>query len=445
MKSVFNILSEIESIGSTNEKMRILKENSSNLELKEFFRLCLDKQLNFYVKIIPQYNTMHTDEITLSDAMASLSNLSDRVYTGKKATTFVSILLTKCSAENAEVIKRIIKRDPSCGVSFTSANKVWDDLIAVWPCHLCERSTEKNLSNIKYPAIVQEKSDGMRMNIVYVDDNITYRSRNGSIVDIYGVLDEEVKRFKKHVEKNFVLDGEALVLDENGNITDRQTGNGIMNKAIQGTITKEESERIIINIWDCIDYDTFSKKQKGYVDYIFTMKQINRICKTENFKKIFLINTKIVETKDQALKFYKLMLEKGKEGAILKNQDSKWEDTRSKDNVKLKIEKDVDLKVIGTFPHKKKPNWIGGFTCISSDGKVKVNVGSGLKDSDRKADPITFMHKIITVRSNGLIESKQKEEFSLFLPRYIEIRLDKDVADSLEDIKNIFESFLKEC
>ena len=445
MATVPEILKELESNASTNFKLEVLRKNSDNEELKEFFRLCLDKQLNFYLKKIPEYNTNHTNEITLQDAMKSLSKLSDRVFTGKKAIFYVSRLLNQLSPENADVICRIIKRDPNVGVSFTTANKVWDDLIFVWPCHLCERSTDKNLSNIVYPAIIQEKSDGMRINIVYHDGNITYRSRNGSIIDLQGTLDEEVKKFASmtnHIEKSFVLDGEALVLDNRGIITDRATGNGILNKAIQGTITKEEAEKIIVNLWDFIPYDTFVKKEKGKQNYIDVVRWMNGILKN-GFNKVRLIHTKIVNDKEQALKFYAQMLEKGKEGAILKNHTSRWEDKRSKDNVKLKLDEKIDLKIVGTFPHKKKPNWIGGFECESSDGKVKVNAGSGLTDADRKRDPIYYLNKIATFKSNGLVKSKQKEEFSLFLPIYDQIRLDKDVADSYEDIKNIFESFLK--
>ena len=443
--TVYEIIELLRSNNSGNFKFDVMQEHANNEELKEFFRLCLDKQLNFYIRKIPKYDTKHLGDISLSDAMRSLSKLSSRMFTGKKATIFLSKLLNRCNENDSKVIEMIINRDPSCGVSVTTVNKIWPNLIEVWPCHLCERSTEKNLANIKYPAISQEKADGMRINVVYENENIYFKSRNGSDVVLFDFLNEEVRKFCKYVTGNFVIDGEALVWNEDfTEVLDRATGNGIMNKAIQGTISEEEAKRVFIRIWDIIPYDEF-KSGRATEKYITTIKKINFILKKESFKKFEMILTKIVKNKQEALKFYKIMLEKGKEGSILKNFDSVWENARSKDNVKLKIEEDVELIVTGWYEHRKKKNWIGGLTCESSDGIIKVNVGSGLKDPDRKKDPIYYMSKITTVRSNGIIESKGKEEKSLFLPRFPKdfVRFDKDEAQSYEDIKACFDRFLE--
>lgn len=445
--TVYNIIQELRSNNSGNFKKSIMEKYNDNEELKEFFRLCLDKQLNFYIRKIPKYNTNHLGDITLKDAMGSLSKLSSRMFTGKKASIYLSKLLTRCTLDDSEVIKMIIKRDPSCGVSVLTVNKIWPGLIELWPCHLCERSTEKNLANIVYPAIIQEKADGMRINIVYdnTEDKIFYKSRNGNFVLMYNSLDEEVRQISKYVNGSFVIDGEALVWDESGSeVLDRQSGNGIMNKAIQNTISEEEAKRVFIRMWDIIPYDEF-KTGIGTEHYLTTIKKINFILKKENLKKFEMILTKIVKIKEQALKFYKIMLSKEKEGAILKNFNSIWESKRSKDNVKLKIEEDVELIVTGWKPHRKKKNWIGKLTCESSDGIVKVNVGSGLKDPDRKKDPIYYMGRIVTVRSNGLVESKGREKKSLFLPRFKKdfIRMDKDEAQNYEDIKACFDKFLE--
>jgi hypothetical protein len=96
--------------------------------------------------------------------------------------------------------------------------------------------------------------------------------------------------------------------------------------------------------------------------------------------------------------------------------------------------------VTGTYPHKKKKNWIGGLTVTSSDGKVVVNVGSGLKDKDRKKDPEEYLNKCVLIASNGLIKAENKDTYSLFLPIFKGIRLDKDEANSLQGIKDEFNS-----
>ena len=96
--TVYEIIELLRSNNSGNFKFDVMQEHANNEELKEFFRLCLDKQLNFYIRKIPKYDTKHLGDISLSDAMRSLSKLSSRMFTGKKATIFLSKLLnTNCA------------------------------------------------------------------------------------------------------------------------------------------------------------------------------------------------------------------------------------------------------------------------------------------------------------------------------------------------------------
>ena len=74
--------------------------------------------------------------------------------------------------------------------------------------------------------------------------------------------------------------------------------------------------------------------------------------------------------------------------------------------------------------------------CQSSDGKLKVNVGSGFTDKQREQEPP--IGKIITVKANDLIDKRESDVYSLFLPIYVETRLDKSEADAIERIQSIF-------
>jgi hypothetical protein len=100
----------------------------------------------------------------------------------------------------------------------------------------------------------------------------------------------------------------------------------------------------------------------------------------------------------------------------------------------MKAEKDCDLLCTETLPGEigsKYENCIGTLVCQSADGLLHVNVGSGLKDIDRLYTD--FPGSIIWVKYNGKI--KGDDGWSLFLPIFKGIRGDKDIADSLEDIK----------
>ena len=77
---------------------------------------------------------------------------------------------------------------------------------------------------------------------------------------------------------------------------------------------------------------------------------------------------------------------------------------------------------------------IGAILCESSDGILKVDVGSGFKDEDRKKDPSEYLGKIAAIKYNMRIKNKQGEE-SLFLPVFLEVREDKTEADAIGSIK----------
>jgi ATP-dependent DNA ligase len=77
---------------------------------------------------------------------------------------------------------------------------------------------------------------------------------------------------------------------------------------------------------------------------------------------------------------------------------------------------------------------LGALELESEDGRVKVSVGSGFTDDDRMSITESIIGSIITVQYNQLIENKNGG-ISLYLPRFVEIRDDKEVADTLDKIK----------
>jgi DNA ligase-1 len=104
--------------------------------------------------------------------------------------------------------------------------------------------------------------------------------------------------------------------------------------------------------------------------------------------------------------------------------------------VKLKAEESADLICVGVEKGAGKyANMIGNLICETSDGLLNTGVGTGLKDEDRSKDPSEFIGKIIEVAYNEVISSKGRDTKSLFLPVYKQIRFDKNVANSLKELK----------
>ena len=73
--------------------------------------------------------------------------------------------------------------------------------------------------------------------------------------------------------------------------------------------------------------------------------------------------------------------------------------------------------------------------CESEDGTIRVNVGSGYTDEQRNAYTKTVIGKVATVKYNARIQDRGGNVESLFLPVFIELREDKDIADMSIKIK----------
>ena len=421
---VFDILEDLAANPSRNYKIDKLTEHKDNEVLREVVRLALDPFTQFYIRKIPKYEATGSD--SLVQAMDKLFELSSRTLTGHAGIEHLTQVLTSLSPKNAKVLERIIAKDLKCGVSTATANDVWLGLVVDYPCMLASQYEQKLVDKIQWPAMVQLKMDGMRFNAVVRDGQCEFKSRNGKTIDLLGNLEKEFVELANGIDT--VFDGELLVKDDSGTLN-RQTGNGILNKAGKGTITDTEAAMVHATIWDIIPYMYFidSYCPTPYKDRFARLKEADKISIVPNF---------IVENIDEAQAKFKEYYDQGEEGIILKDMNAPWENKRSKSLIKFKGELECDLKIVDVEDGTGKyEGMLGALVCESEDGIIKVKVGSGFNDEDRKKiKKQDVLGKVVAVKYNARIRSKHEDE-SLFLPIFVEIREDKDKADSVEIIK----------
>jgi len=418
---------------SRNFKIEQLELNRNNETLREVVRLALDPFTQFYQRKIPAYtrdpkfNTM-----TLGFALNQLSELSNRNVTGNTAIEFLRNLLSSLDPDDAKVIERIIDKSLDCGVQVSSANAVWPELIKEYPVMLCSPFEQKLVEKIQFPAYVQLKMDGMRFNAIVRNGKCEFRSRNGKEIQLLGNLEEDFIAMANGVD--CVFDGELLVKDK-GIVLDRQTGNGILNKANKGTIKTDEARKVHATVWDLIPYDAFTKGICS-VPYNQRLESLCVMADTYQPKKVALVDRWEVDTMEEVNTIFNGLLEQGEEGIILKTHDGIWEDKRAKHQIKFKGELECDLKIVAIEEGTGKyAGMLGAILCESADGVVKVSVGSGFSDAQRKQFwKENIVGKVAAIKYNMRIKNKQGEE-SLFLPIVLEIREDKEVADASKDIK----------
>ncbi len=367
--------------------------------------------------------------LTIDQALDEIQKiLCTRKKTGNDAADFLTNIFQRLEVEDAEVVKRVILGDLRVGATRDTANRIWPGLISKPAFMLC--SADFDDEAIGFPAISQTKEDGARCRLEWDGEKAFLTTRADNEISTHGVFDDWAA---KHLQPGDSLDGE-LVCFRDGERLVRKESNGIVNKAIKGTISEEEADLLVLVAWDLEDktlpyYERF-EKVKGFTG------------------RVRAIESREVNSYEEALAHFKEARRAGLEGTILKKRDALWEGKRVKFQAKFKAEIEAEFKVVG-FDYGKKgtknEHRVGALKIESECGKVKSDVGifKDFPDSIRD-DLLKDMPKVVTVRYNERISSKKPDQpQSLFLPRVISIRWDKETADTLDDLIKIEESALQ--
>jgi len=417
--TILAILNELANEPSTNAKVAILQREKNNELLKRVFQAAYNPMITYGIKQIPSY-TSSGKSFTLLDALGELNQFVTRKVTGNDAVNCLKALLSDLPCEDAIVLTRIIQRDLRCNTSDTLAARVWPGLVPTFDVML----SHKDISGIKFPAYAQIKSDGSRCHMSLQAGKAVAFSRNGKPIELHGMFDEALVNMVKEGE---TVDGELLAVDVNGKVLDRKTGNGIVTKAVKGTISREEADRLILVSWDIVDFtSTIPYKER-----------IERLSNVVWSDKIRVLDTHIVNNKEEAETFFQECLMAGQEGAMIKNMSAVWQPKRTKDLGKMKAEEEADLVVVALEEGTgKNEGRLGALVCQTADGLLEVGVGTGFSDDLRTLLwSKDMIGKIITVRYNQKIQDKNKDKQSLFLPRFVCVRADKDAANTVDELK----------
>ncbi|MBX0361378.1 DNA ligase, partial [Acinetobacter baumannii] len=249
------------------------------------------------------------------------------------------------------------------------------------------------------------------------------------------------------LQPNFQYHGELLV-ERDGVELPREIGNGILNSVLKGG-KFAENERPIYKVWDFIPFEAVVPKGVFKAPYANRFRALFNMVKGGKY--IRIIETRIVNSLSEAYKHCEEKLLLGKEGTVIKNSTAIWKDGTSKEQIKLKLEADCELEVVGINEGKagsKNEGRAGALSCKSACGQLIVDVAvknEKLRD-ELDANPEDWIGRIITVRSNTILKpSASSPNYSLFLPRMVEdcYRLDKTVADDLARIYEQFDNAIK--
>ena len=439
---------------------QILKENP---DMVDFLQYVYDPLLSYYrTKFLPNaFPRMLSRSVVGSwdQVYDVLDQMSERTLSGQKADYELSKAATNIHPDYHELIQMILDRDIKAGIAEKGINAAFNAaggtgrLINVLPYHRYDNMTIDLLKKMDFRRGVysQLKSDGMFANIICrYGKEPEIRSRSGSLI-AGGSVDNLSLVFKDIIYDagvgESVFHGELLVVDLKQNtILPRAVGNGKLNSVIQTGEPLPEQFQVIYRVWDIVPYEKWFNAERVDIPYEARYNIISQMFEDDGLVQVQ--ETRVVHSFAEAVEHFKDALSRKEEGTICKAADMPWEDGTSSQGLKLKMEIECDLEIIGFNPADAKgkhSKTFGSLLCKTSDSLLIVGV-SGISDDLRKymwENQDEFLGKIAAVLSNGVQDKTDDSLKSLFLPRLVEVRIDKKVANTLDEVYEIQKAYVE--
>jgi hypothetical protein len=437
---IIDIINELNIENGSNYKLAVLKKYTNNELLKRILQMTQDRVKYTYGLSMRRWNQAGAKEeifdpdngikYSLEEVLDFMSDkLATRKVTGNAAVDQMHEYLVGLSPDDTLIATRVLNRDLRINMGRTQINKIFPNLIqkpVYMRCGLYNKDSAKKIDI--NGAIVQLKADGTYREFVVDNGTVSATSRSGEEYD-YPIHFELMAEFP-----NGHYFGELTVLDTDGNIMTRSEGNGLINSS------NPPHSNIIFEAWDYVmpeEYAAAATKKKCTKPYKERLSKLQEIFADLNNNQIRVIETHVVNSLSEALQHCSNWMNAGLEGAILKDSNSVFRDGTNPQQLKLKLELDLDVRItgfqegsIGTVREKT----FGAILFESDDGMIKGRT-SGFTDAqltDFNSRREEMIGKIITVQCNDLTKARGNDYYALSHPRFIEVRDDKTETDTLD-------------
>jgi ATP-dependent DNA ligase len=330
---------------------------------------------------------------------------------------------------------KILTKRMNIGIGAKTINKALKKEIIPDPSLMLATDDESEIA--KWSEVYcEEKYDGVRVIALIKEGQIRFYTRSFNELDprCLSRISAEIKKIfeSSDLKGDWFFDGELTDYD-------RKSVSGKVNQILKGTGTPDIDEGFHFHVFDLDDADSLISGQ-GVLPYTIRRHTLEEVIKPfkEDLNHVRLAVMHKINDVSEIGVIYKRIVSEGGEGVIVK-KDAVYETKRSKSWIKIKEVNECDLVITGWYPGEgKREGKIGGFICTDSSGSMHVKVGSGFTDKDLgelSADPDSYNGKIASILYNVTITDKFGNR-SLFLPRFVEIRHDKDIADDMSSIFN---------
>jgi DNA ligase-1 len=325
------------------------------------------------------------------------------------------------------VCRPVLIKDLRCGISEKTLNKVLSKTeyrIPTFTCQLAQDS-DNQPAKMKGRKRLECKLDGVRVLAMITGNAVALYSRNGKVFDNFREIEDELRENARSIRE---ATGTAVVLD--GEIVG-ESFQKLMRQAHRKTGAQTSGMRYHIFDWlPLADFERGHWNRQQDRRLASLSRLANRFqdnCQTLAIMPGLEVDLDTAEGHDIMRRFAQDAVAEGYEGIMIKDLGAPYECKRSSFWMKWKPTITVDLDIVGfeegTGRNKGR---LGAIICEGvDDGRdIRVNVGSGLSDSDRD-DYWTrrdlLLGRCVEVEADAVTQN-QDGSYSLRFPRFVRFR-----------------------
>lgn len=397
---MISVVHELRRASGTNDKLAILEEHEENVEWKNYLFMVYNPFFHYYTGV-PADNTFISEPVDCTSMFSDATRLGRRELTGNAARDFAY----KCSKTYGELFRLILAKSIKAGVSAITINKAYPGLIPVFNVMLAKEAVP-----VGYPMLCSTKFDGVRVIAKVYETYVELRTRNGKEIKIPSLEAELVGR------PPGMYDGELV--SGNGKQAGRTQITGEVNRLMKGSL--KDLRDYTYCIFDYVTHDEWSAE---YTAQPYSVRhKMFKYESTEHAKPAVQYS---VNSADQVEEMFADRISRGYEGVILRYPEDPYLWKRSDRLIKRKAINEAVLTCLGIIEGTGKyEGMIGSLICegLVKNQEVHVRVGTGLSDYDRDLGEACYIGREIEVDYNDIVRAKNREVYSLFLPRFKRIK-----------------------
>jgi len=385
------------------------------------------------VKKVPESSGLTDRENPWVSFWALCESLRTRSVTGGDAREAIAVMMARFDSEQWNgLARRVLIKDLRCGVSEKTINKICANsewAIPVFECQLAQDSADQ-VAKMRGEKRLECKLDGVRVLAVCYSNSETVNlmSRNGKAFVNFSHIEQQLIPLIKRMSQRMF-----------GHLTDFVLDGEIVGRSFQDLMKQAQRKRdadasdSIYHVFDVIPKEDF---YRGH----WNSQQHKRLQKLQLIEGTLLEHATAVrvmpgmtvdldtsEGRNTMHQFAQAAVDQGYEGIMIKDLGAPYECRRSSFWMKWKPTITVDLNIVG-FEEGTGRNLgrLGALVCEGDDDgrRIRVNVGSGLRDSDRDefwSSRADLLDRVVEVEADAVTQN-QDGTYSLRFPRFVRFR-----------------------